>query len=156
MDEPALGAHYPTPTAPSTTSTSLCFQQFGESAFRSKLTPRGQKTSHSGTLLAQGTRLLLLKGGASTSTYCSKPSWAIDRTVWQQQLAAQSRTDEQFKRRRGLSRFKPVADRFRPLAQHPSQPLAVLVVPSLLSATVTQACACCAWQRVQRICPYQL
>jgi hypothetical protein len=36
---PALGAHYPTPTGPSPTLTSLCFQQFGESAFRSKLTP---------------------------------------------------------------------------------------------------------------------
>jgi hypothetical protein len=53
----AVGAHYPTPTAPSITFTSLCFQQFGESAFRSKLTPIAGKTSHSGTLLAQGAHL---------------------------------------------------------------------------------------------------
>ena len=49
---PTLGAHYPTPTGPSTTLTSLCFQQFAESAFRSKLNPNGMKTSDSGTLLA--------------------------------------------------------------------------------------------------------
>jgi hypothetical protein len=36
---PALGADRPTPTAPWSTLPSLCFQQFGESAFRSKLTP---------------------------------------------------------------------------------------------------------------------
>jgi hypothetical protein len=34
-----LGAHYPTPTVPSPTLTSLCFQQFGKSAFRSPETP---------------------------------------------------------------------------------------------------------------------
>src|SRR5438309_1074722 len=36
---PALGADRPTPTAPFPTVASLCFQQLGASAFRSKLTP---------------------------------------------------------------------------------------------------------------------
>jgi hypothetical protein len=34
--------------------TSLCFQQFGKSAFRLKLTPMARKTSHSGALWHRG------------------------------------------------------------------------------------------------------
>jgi hypothetical protein len=54
---PALGADHPTPTAPFPTLTSLCFQQFGEPAFRSAANPNATKRSDSGTILAQGARM---------------------------------------------------------------------------------------------------
>jgi hypothetical protein len=50
----ALGAHYPTLTALSTTFTSLCFQYLGNLVF-AQANPNDMKRSHSGTLLVQGT-----------------------------------------------------------------------------------------------------